>query len=132
MIGPVDASFSLPMGGGNIEGRFDWRALDRLRDAFGAQFEARVARAFAENDMATIATILEATTRQPADWWMDEGLPVVPTVDLLSKAMERAYFGADGAPDAPAGKPRPRKATCWRALSGWWCRLVSRRPISGG
>ena len=131
MIGPVDASFSLPLGGETIVGRFDWRALDRLRDAFGAQFEAKVARAFAENDMATIARILEATTRQPADWWMDEGLPVLDTVALLSKAMERAYFGTEGAPDAPAGKTLPRKATWWRALSGWFCARVLRHPSSG-
>jgi len=132
MIGPVDASFSLPLGGETVTGRFDWRALDRLRGAFGDQFEGKVSRAFADHDTATIAAVLEATTGEPAARWMDEGLPVLPTTAVLSKALERAYFGADGAPDALEGKTPPRKATWWHALSGWFCARVLRRPSSGG
>lgn len=105
--------------------RYDWAALGRLREDYGAQWIKEAERVLLEPDTATLATILSCAftaddPRSDVAWWYKESPPVAIMQAHLESALSLALRGV---PSQEGGEQEGKRSP---PLLTWWRRLIGR------
>jgi hypothetical protein len=117
--------------------RYDWRALARLREDYGADWPKEVERVLTDPDTTTLAVVLccgfpASDERADAAWWMDRSPPISITQVALERAVTLAIHGPPSVKDELQGERQPPpRLTWWRRLFGLGVELEGRPANSG-
>lgn len=107
------------VGGEPITLRFTWSAIDRIREAWGPEFDARVGEAISGPVPADLAFLIEAAGGPKASETMETSPPLGVCCALVMTAWNRAWTG--GQPVEAKGDENPPNAPVT-----WWARLWGR------
>jgi hypothetical protein len=108
--------------------RFDWRALGAVKTEFGTAALGDLIRGDDPHALAKMLAI--GLAKRHPEWTveriLDASPPVMPTVDALTAALNAAYFGPGGAPEAVTANPLRRIAKMLLSAIRWFMPSKSR------
>ena len=89
--------------------RFDWDAIARLVDEFGAGFDSVISQAIVEADVEVLAktVAIGAVDAITPEFVADVSPPITPTANAIMKALNLAFHGTEGAPAAERDENPP-------------------------
>lgn len=102
---------------------YDWEALAVVKTQLGKD---GLSRALDGVDFDALAAVLAAgLARHNPEWTAErikaESPPVMPTIKVVTEALDAAYWGPNGAPEET--DENPQKPTLRTRLKGLWRRL---------
>lgn len=102
--------------------QFDWRALAAVKTAFGGADLGQLIRG---DDPTALAKVLAIGLARHHPAWtaeriLDASPPVMPIVDALTTALNAAYYGPAGVPEAVKANPLRRIARAMLRAIRWF------------